>query len=594
MHLKKLLLILIYFLPSSLLFSQEYNFQEKDGVKTFHEGSMFVKEGVPFLTVKGDSYEMGLQYGVLMNNILNEMDVKIDSIIDSYIGTFFIKRMVANKVLKSKIRKIEKNMPPEYIRELEGMADGSDLKLKELKLIAYFPQLFYKISCTAFVLRNETSLVHGRNLDWPGMDVFVKYPLIVNYYKKNKIPITLLTFTSYPGAYTGINHKGLSMSINMNACPAAKGKKSSDYNTGMPLAYKVRNILENADNLNKVDQEFKNYSSHAWFIMAGSKKDHSAAMYELTRGEIIKNKMKDNMLAITNLSLSHKGRFDYSSINMHNDSNITREDKLAELNQKIENGNLVEKAYKMVSCPEYYHLKYDPYYGSINNDITVKSCILDNSKNKIYFSYDNMFAGLGQFLEYDISSNKASVYKEKQEIPGIKFINNKLTFVKWYRKNYGKKKKLDTQDYKALIDYLEHTDLEPAYKLNLLARYYANLENKDKAMEYANKYVEHLPKYSSAYYTKFIILNHFKDYKTAISTINTMLEKSIVMPADIFWAKRNQLKAYDKLQAKSPNTENIDAIKQLAQEIFEESDKYFKPNWIEEYLDEIKKVVEKY
>ena len=594
MKIKQLLLLLSCVFYSILVFSQEYKYEENNGVRTFHEGSLFVKEGVPFLTVKGESFEMGLQYGVLMNDQILELNVKVDSIIDSFVGKFFLKKWIANKVLKSKIRKIEKRMPKEFLEELEGMAEGCDLNLKEVKTIAYFPQLFFNISCTSFVLKNEEGLVHGRNLDWPNIEIFTHFPLIVNYHRKGKIPTAILSFVSYPGAYTGMNHKGLSMSINMNGCPIPEGKKKSDYNTDMPMPYKLRQVMENADELSEVDEMFENYSTHAWFITVGSKKDHSAAMYELTRGEFIKNEMKDNMIAVTNLSLSDKGRYEYCPINMHGDSNIAREDKLKELNAKLDNQDLLEKAYKMVSSTEYYHLQHDPYYNGINNDMTVKSCILDNTNNKIYFSYAERLAGLGQFLEYDISSQKVSVFKEENVSQTVKDLNSKLAFFKWHRENFGGKKKRDNEYYLALIKYAKSSSFEPAYKNRLIANCYTNIGNQDKALKFVDKYIENRPKYNSAYTAKVSILNSFKDYKAVISTIDKMLKVAIVTPADLFYAKKDLVIAYDKLQAQSPNQKNIDKIKLLAKEMKEEANKYFMAEWIKKDLSQIDKIVAKY
>lgn len=594
MNLRKSSFTLLLFLFSTILFSQEYKYEENNGIRTFHEGHMFIKEGVPFLTVKGKSYEMGLQYGVLMNDRIQDLDVKVDSLIDSFVGKFFLKKWIANMVLKSKIRKIEKRMPKEFIAELEGMADGCDLNLREIKTIAYFPQIFFDISCTSFVLKNEDKIVHGRNLDWPDIEIFTHYPLIVNYHREGKIPTTILSFVSYPGAYTGMNHNGLSMSINMNGCPAEEGKESSDYNTDMPMPYKLRQVMEDADELSKVDDMFKNYRTHAWFITVGSKKDHSGAMYELTRGEFIKNKMNDNMIAVTNLSLSDKGRFEYSPINMHGDSNIAREDKLNELNQKLDNKHLIEKAYQMVSSTEYYHLQHDPYYIGINNDMTVKSCIMDNTNNKIYFSYAERLAGLGRFLEYDITSEKVSVFKEEKVSPTLKDLNSKLAYYKWYKENLAHKKKHDNTYYMALIEYAKGSTLESAYKNRLIANCYTKLEKKDKALEFVNKYIENRPKYNSAYDTKNDILNHFKDYKAVISTIDEMLKLAILSPADQYYAKKDLLKAYDKLQAQSPDRKNIDTIRQLAKEIKEEANKYFLAEWIKKDLSKIDEIVAKY
>jgi hypothetical protein len=594
MNVIKSIFTLLLFFFSTILFSQEYKYEESNGIRTFHEGHMFIKEGVPFLSVKGKSYEMGLQYGVLMNDQILDFNVKIDSLIDSFVGKFFLKKWIANMILKSKIRKIEKRMPKEFLDELEGMADGCDLSLRKIKTIAYFPQIFFNISCTSFVLKNENEIVHGRNLDWPGIEIFTHYPLIVNYHREGKIPTTILSFVSYPGAYTGMNHNGLSMSINTNGCPIPESKESSDYNTDMPMPYKLRQVMENANELAEVDDMFKNFRTHAWFITVGSKKDHSGAVYELTRGECIKNKMNDNMIGVTNLSLSDKGRFEYSPINMHNDWTIAREDKLNELHQKLDNSDLIEKAYQMISSTEYYHLQHDPYYIGINNNMTVKSCIMDNTNNKIYFSYAERLAGLGRFLEYDITSEKVSVFKEAKGSPTLKDFNSKLAYYKWYRENLGHKKKHDSAYYMALIEYAKGSTLEPACKNKLIANCYTKLESKDKALEFVNKYIENRPKYNSAYDTKINILNHFKDYKAVISTIAKMLKFAILSPADQYYVKKDLLKAYDKLQAQSPDQKNIDKIKQLAKQIKEEANKYFLAEWIKKDLSKIDEIVTKY
>ncbi|MGM0408459.1 MAG: C45 family autoproteolytic acyltransferase/hydrolase, partial [Bacteroidota bacterium] len=321
MQIRFLIGFILSFIISGAICAQDYHYiQQDEGVRVFHDGELVIKENIPFLTVKGNAYETGLQYGVLLNDYLLEMDHTIDSLVENYVGSFFLKKWIANATVGFKIRKIEKAMPDHFIREFEGMAEGSDLSLKEIKTLAYFPQLFFKISCSAFILKNEDHMVHGRNLDWPGIEVLTHFPLIVNYHITGKTPITNLTFIGYPGVYTGMNHSGLSMSINMNSAPAENEKNIDDYNIDIPLAFKVRDILENSENIAAVDEMFKGYSSHAWFITVGSKSDFSGAIYELTRGRVIKNEMQDDFLAVANLSLSDVGRYQYSPITMFNQS----------------------------------------------------------------------------------------------------------------------------------------------------------------------------------------------------------------------------------------------------------------------------------
>ncbi|MBU8893419.1 MAG: hypothetical protein KOO66_11615, partial [Bacteroidales bacterium] len=594
---KRLLLIIPVLLVLWIsIQAQNYNFtQSQDSTRTFHDGTLVVKEGIPFLTVKGNSYEMGLQYGVLMNDLLLDMDRTVDGLIDAYTGSFFLKKWIANVVLNSKIKKVEKTMPVEYIRELEGMAEGSDLKLKDLQTIAYFPQIFFKISCTAFIMRNENGIVHGRNLDWPGIEVLTNHPLIVNYHKQDKIPVTVLTFMGYPGVYTGMNHNGLSMSINMNGTPAENGKEISEYNTGMPLAFKLRNILENGDKISDVDDMFNGYSSHAWYIAVGSKNDNSGAIYELTRGDVIKNNLKDDFIYVANLSLSDKGRYQYSPVWMHGTSNISREKKIKELYERFDDKDLISKSYQILTSTENHHLSHDPFYRySINNSITVKSCIMDNVNNDIYFTYGVRLAASNKYLHYDIESGKVSVYRQKQAIADPEYLNERLKYQSWYSKTFSGKKKLEKEDYQQMVSQIENLKLEPAYEAYLLSYYYSKLKNNEKAFLNAEEYISIRPDYYHSYYNKYLIMKDKGDYMDAIVALEEMVQTSTINPYYEYLSKLYMIEMYDKLAGQKHDLLYINKINKLADQIRSELMQYFIDEKTKKDLELIKTIEKKY
>ncbi|MCG8412493.1 MAG: C45 family autoproteolytic acyltransferase/hydrolase [Bacteroidales bacterium] len=594
MKLRVLYFLSFFFLFSVSVIAQQYIVSD-DGSRVFKQGKLVVKEDVPFLTVKGNSYEMGLQYGVLLSDYLLKMDSAIDSLINEYVGSFFLKKWISKVGLKSKLKKVRQTMPKEYLDELQGIADGSKLSLNEIETIAYFPQVFFKISCSAFILKNESGLVHGRNLDWSGVEVLNKHALIVNYHKENKIPATILTFIGYPGAYTGINHKGLSMSINMNSAPVSKGKKISDYNTGMPLAFKLRNILENAENLSEVDKQFEKYSSHAWFITVGSKYDNSGAIYELTRGEIIKNNMDNNFLFVENLSLSNKGRYAYSPIWMFGMVNISRERKMKELNKSISNNDLVEKSYQILTNTENHHLTHDPFfYYSINNASTIKSCIMDNLNNQVYFSYGERYAALGKWLKYDIKSGDIEVYKHKTKLIDEAYFLEQLKYKKWDRQNYSKKKRLKTDDYRQIIEKIKTCKLAPAYRSYLLSFYYSKLKNDEQTFVNTEKYIELYPDYYHSYYNKFYLMKEKEDYIEAIVALEAMMQTSTITPYYAYLAKLNMIKMYDALLKKEKNELYIKKIYTLIDDIKTQVNQYWIDKKIDEDLDYINKIEKKY
>lgn len=597
MKVKFIILAFVLQLASGVLFAQSHEYTENGAdSRTFREGKLIIEEGIPFLTLKGNSYEMGLQYGVLMNEELKKMDYTVDSLIESYIGSFFIKKWISEIVLNSKIGKIEKTMPKEYLQELKGMAEGSDLELKDLQIISYFPQLFFKISCTSFLLRDDEQLVHGRNLDWSGIESITHYPLLVNYHKTDKNPITVLTFVGYPGAYTGMNHSGLSMSINMNGAPAENNKKIDDYNTGMPLAYKVRNVLENATTMHEVDELFDDYSSHAWFIIVGSKKDHSGAIYELTRGEVIKNTMAGDFQFIENLSISDVGRYAFSPIWMHSNSNIARERKMKELYDRYsKKSDLVAKGYQILSNTEYYHLPHDPFYSSsINNSSTVISCIMDITENNLYFSYDERLAGLNKYLLYDIDTEEVTVYREKQEIPEQNYLNERLKYQDWYSSTISNERTIGSEEYQLIINKIGTLKLEPAYKFWLLSHYYSKLGNHEKAFENAQNYIAERPDYYHAYYNKYEFEKNRGSYLDAIVALEEMMQTSTISPYYRYFAKLKMIELYDKLLDHQKDQIYIEKIHRLAKEIKSELNQYFMDKETQKDLNLIQSIIEKY
>ena len=593
---KGILFIYLMISFSILLFSQNQSYEiDENEMRKFHDGSLMIKENVSFLPVKGDSYEAGLQYGVLLNDYLVKMDHIVDSIIIANTGNFFVKKWIVGGVLSKKIKQIEKKMPPEYLLEMKGMADGSELKLKDLQIIAYIPQLFFKISCTAFILKNKNGIVHGRNLDWSGIEEFTHFPLIVNYHVTNKKPFTNLTFIGYPGVYTGMNHSRLSLSINMNSAPAQNGKKIEDYNTGIPVAYKIRNILEYAENLSQVEEQFKNYSSHAWFITAGSKNDTAGAIYELTRGEVIKNTMKDDFLFVENLSISDKGRYQYSPVWMFSMFNIARERKIKELNERIGNDDLIDKSYNILINTENHHLTHDPFYGyCINNYNTIKSCILDNTNNTIYFTYGEHNAALNKYLYYKIGTNEVTIYKAKQEIADSEYHSAGIAYNNWYAKTYGRKKKLADKDYELINDEIQRYNLQPAYKAYLLSSNYLKLKDYENAYIQADNYIAGAPDYSTAYYHKYRVVKEKGDYLKAIVTLEEMMQTSTMNPYFEYRAKINMIEMYDKLLQIKKDDIYIEKIHKLYAQIKSDIIQYFVDEVTQKDLDLIEKIINAY
>ena len=363
----------------------------------------------------------------------------------------------------------------------------------------------------------------------------------------------------------------------------------------MILAFKLRNILENGDDLSKVDEMFNEYSSHAWFVTVGSKKDSSGAIYELTRGEVIKNEMKDDFLFVTNLPLSNKGRYMYSPIWMFETSNTSREIKIQELYNRTEDSDLINKSYQILTNTENHHLLHDPFFRySINNSVTVKSCIMDNMNNEIYFAYGERLAALNKYLHYDVESGEVTVYKEKQEVACQNYIDGKVNYQKWYNEVFSGKKKFKIEDYKKILKQIDIYDLEPAYKAYLLSDYYSKLKDNENAFLNAEKYISENPDYYHSYYNKYQIMRDMDEYMKAIVALEEMMQTSTINPYYEYRANINMIEMYDKLLEQNYDRMYIDKINKLADKIRSDLNQYFIDEKTKTDLDKIKSIEEKY
>jgi len=305
--------------------------------------------------------------------------------------------------------------------------------------------------------------------------------------------------------------------------------------------------------------------------------------------------MKDDHISVLNLSKSDKGRYQYSPIWMFGISNISRERKFKELYERYDDADLIEKSYKILTNTENHHMQHDPFYGySINNSMTVKSCIMDNMKNKIYFTYDERLAALNKYLEYDIETGNVSVYKEKQDVAHKTFLDERLRFQDWYKTILGDKKKLDNEDYQRIIDKVKQLDLEPAYQYYLLSYYYAKLKNNELAFKNAEKYIEERPDFLLSYYNKYKIMRDKGDFMDAIVALEEMLQTSTINPYYEYLAHLNMIRMYDKLLQQKSDDINVRKIEKLADGIRDNLSQYFIDKRTQKDLNEIKAIEEKY
>ena len=204
--------ILFFIISDFVSYSQEkYQITIKDGVKHFGEGYVIYREGIPFIHLKGDSYAIGLQYGVLLREEMRSFYTHVDRFEKDIMANVY-KQLPWYKdilikisypfVMRKKLNSFKKRTPDDLLAQLEGMSEGSGVPFNKILCVAFGPDF---ISCSSFISNVGGKIIHGRNADHGIEQFFARYPLIAHYNKDGKYSYIDIGIIGTPFAVTGIN-----------------------------------------------------------------------------------------------------------------------------------------------------------------------------------------------------------------------------------------------------------------------------------------------------------------------------------------------------------------------------------------------------
>ncbi len=494
----------------------------KDGVAHFENGYLYRKEGVPFLYLKGSSYNMGLQYGVLLKEQINSVYSKLDHLEKSVFANLPVYlRPLITIFIFVKLIYIKHSLPYEFKNEIRGISDGSGVSYNKLLLISMLPEIF-NFSCTSFVKIVSGRLIHGRNLDYY-FPLIGKNPLVVRYVPSGKIPYTLVGCVGYTGAYTGMNDYGITLTV--DAAPIVDTNKES----ALPVTFEIRDILENARNFSDVEKFLKSYRSiKGWMVIAGSASEKKGAVFNIAGKNVSETPMEDGKIFVTNTFADKDFAHKFMALSdAESASSVCRYERFSRL---IGNINSVDSAIEALSDIRFYN--YGEVIGAgdvtVNNEGSLQTVVMDPSNHSIYFSSSSvgMYSGFDKFVKTDALFRDMSVlYKE----PNYKILNSSYfkNFSDWFTKaetyylegNY--KKALNTVKgiNKPNLIQLEGEE-NVAEKLGILCKDTSLIEKSDFLI---GKY----PEYIMPYLVKAKVLYASGKYTQTLDTCNQALKTHI-------------------------------------------------------------------
>ena len=194
------------------------------------------------------------------------------------------------------------------------------------------------VGCTSFAVWGDKSedgnLILGRNFDFNAGDAFAKDKIVAFVNPKEGYPFMMVTWPGMIGVCSGMNIKGLTLTINA-------GKSKIPLIAKTPISIVTREILQYASNIDEaigIVKKSKVFVSES--IMVGSSVDNKAVLIEVSPDDFgVYDVANSNQLICSNHfqsdALKDNKRNKNQIINSHSQFRFDRMNQLLNENKKI-------------------------------------------------------------------------------------------------------------------------------------------------------------------------------------------------------------------------------------------------------------------
>jgi isopenicillin-N N-acyltransferase like protein len=257
------------------------------------------------------------------------------------------------------------------------------------------------VGCTSFATwtpkEQGGSLIAGRNFDFYVGDAFAEDKIVAFVYPELGHKFMIITWGGFIGAVSGMNEKGLAITIN-----AAK----SDYPPGSatPVSLVAREILQYASNISEayaIAEKRKMFVSESFMIT--SAEDHKAVIIEKTPEAIGLYDPNEDFIICTNHFQSQQlGTTLSNQQQMKESASVYRYDRVKELLEKIDT-NTIDKTVKLLRDQQGIG---NASIGmgnekAVNQLIAHHSIVFEPAKLKVWVSTSSW--QLGPYVAYDLA-----------------------------------------------------------------------------------------------------------------------------------------------------------------------------------------------
>ncbi len=433
--------------------------RQKDGVDSYSLGNNWLRKnkyGLWEMYLEGEPFEMGVASGKLTKELILEQEEafveKIRELVPSPSYMKFLKYFIGFFN-----RDIDEYILPEYQEEIYGISfSASDqfnfigtnyermLNYHGAHDIGHALQDLMLVGCTSFAANMgfaDSSFIIGRNFDFYINETFARDKIVCFVSPAKGHKFTYITWASFIGVVSGMNDKGLTVTINA-------GKSDMPSKAATPISLLAREILQYAANIEEaIEIAGKRKTFVAESLLIGSAADNKAVIIEKSPSTLGVYETNEQYLVCSN----------------HFQSDAFSNDK-----QNLKHKKTTATAYRQLRAEELILMIDTVDYkraaeilrdrGGINNKpigtgnektmaqmISHHSVIFQPMKKRLWVSTQPY--QFGEFLEYD----QEVVFTYNHGNPGFDTYDSLLTI--------GADPFLETSEYEDYLTFKRHTEL---------------------------------------------------------------------------------------------------------------------------------------
>jgi hypothetical protein len=231
------------------------------------EGFLEQKNGQCVLHLKGTPYERGYQHGVLLKEqIQRNIATYIDKPASALPGRL--------EDFSKNLPKLISHVPEHFYEEMKGVAEGSGVPMKKIVALNLFPEMFH---CSGIIVSGQASkngeLYHARVLDYSVGKNLQQTAVLQIVQPEKGIPFLNLSYAGFIGTITGMNLEKIAI--------GEIGGLGYGSWEGIPMAFLLRDILQNGSNLEEVKAILENSprTCEYYYLFSDGKTKESMAVY---------------------------------------------------------------------------------------------------------------------------------------------------------------------------------------------------------------------------------------------------------------------------------------------------------------------------